>query len=189
MFVLIAGGDKVTPGMVMGTLRAEVPAVCVYTGTTELGRFKGRAISWETVFEAIGERRRGALTDADVEGIVAAQMPGPGGGASAYTGNTMGMVAEALGLAMPRSSTVVAGSSEQLRLAWGAGAAIVEAIDAGVAINDSTTPMPAACTNSAACSTGTVNRPTAAMPLMISRSIASASSRDSRLRASPYISR
>jgi dihydroxy-acid dehydratase len=134
--VLIAGGDKVTPGMVMGALRSEVPAVCVYTGTTELGWFRGRAISWETVFEAIGERHRGILTDADVEGIVAAQMPGPGGGASAYTGNTMGMAAEALGLAVPGSSTVVAGSSEQQRMAWNAGAAIVEAIDAGLTIND-----------------------------------------------------
>jgi dihydroxy-acid dehydratase len=134
--VLIAGGDKVTPGMVMGALRSEVPAVCVYTGTTELGWFRGRAISWETVFEAIAERHRGILTDAEVEGIVAAQMPGPGGGASAYTGNTMGMVAEGLGLAVPGSSTVVAGSSEQQRMAWHAGAAIVEAIDAGLTIND-----------------------------------------------------
>jgi dihydroxy-acid dehydratase len=134
--VLIPGGDKVAPGMVMGALRCGVPTVSVYTGTTELGRFGDRLVSWETVFEAIGERRRGAITDADVEGIVAAQMPGPGGGASAYTGNTMGVALEALGLSIPGSSTVPACSSEQIRLAWAAGAAIVAAIERGTVISD-----------------------------------------------------
>ncbi len=134
--VLVAGGDKVTPGMIMGALRTGVPAVYVYAGTTEVGRYRGRAVSWETVFEAIGERKRGVIDDADVDGLVEAQMPGPGGGASAYTGNTMAMVAEALGLAVPTSSTAVAGSSEQLRLAWGAGAASVEALDQQRSIRD-----------------------------------------------------
>ena len=132
--VLIAGGDKVTPGMIMGALRTGVPTVYVYAGTTEVGWYRGRAVSWETVFEAIGERRRDVIDDADVEGLVAAQMPGPGGGASAYTGNSMAMAAEALGLAVPHSSTAVAGSSEQLRLAWQAGAGCVQALDAGRAI-------------------------------------------------------
>lgn len=138
--VLIPGGDKVTPGMIMGALRSGIPTVCVYTGTTELGRYGGRAVSWETVFEAIGERRRGILSDVEVEGIVAAQMPGPGGGASAYTGNTMGMAAEALGLSVPTSSTVVAGSSEQLRLAVDAGTAVVDAVKGDRRITDLVTP-------------------------------------------------
>ena len=51
--VLIAGGDKVTPGMIMGALRTGVPTVYVYAGTTEVGWYRGRAVSWETVFEAI----------------------------------------------------------------------------------------------------------------------------------------
>ena len=134
--VLIAGGDKVTPGMIMGALRTGVPTVYVYAGTTEVGWYRGRAVSWETVFEAIGERRRGVIDDTDVEGLVAAQMPGPGGGASAYTGNSMAMAAEALGLAVPHSSTAVAGSSEQLRLAWQAGAGCVQALDAGRGIRE-----------------------------------------------------
>ena len=134
--VLIAGGDKVTPGMIMGALRTGVPTVYVYAGTTEVGWYRGRAVSWETVFEAIGERRRGVIDDTDVEGLVAAQMPGPGGGASAYTGNSMAMAAEALGLAVPNSSTAVAGSSEQLRLAWQAGAGCVQALDAGRGIRE-----------------------------------------------------
>jgi dihydroxy-acid dehydratase len=129
--VLIAGGDKVTPGMLMGALRADIPTVYVYAGTTEIGRYRDRAVSWETVFEAIGERRREVIDDADVEGLVAAQMPGPGGGASAYTGNTMALVAEALGLALPGASTVVAGSSQQQRMASEAGAAVVAALNEG----------------------------------------------------------
>jgi len=117
--------------MLMGALRADIPTVYVYAGTTEICRYRDRAVSWETVFEAIGERRREVIDDADVEGLVAAQMPGPGGGASAYTGNTMALVAEALGLAMPGASTVVAGSSQQQRMASEAGAAVVAALNEG----------------------------------------------------------
>jgi dihydroxy-acid dehydratase len=137
--VLIAGGDKVTPGMLMGALRTGVPALYLYAGTTEIGEYGGRPVSWETVFEAIGERRRNLIDDEDVEGLVAAQMPGPGGGASAYTGNSMAIVAEALGLAVPHSSTAVAGSSEQLRLAWEAGSAIIPALQRGRSLAETVT--------------------------------------------------
>ena len=134
--VLIAGGDKVTPGMLMGALRTQVPVIYVYCGTTALGRYDERPVSWETVFEAIGERTRGVISDDDVEAIVAAQMPGPGAGASAYTGNTMAMAAEALGLAIAGSSTVVAGTNEQLRLAHRAGTAVVKAVTEGRSIHN-----------------------------------------------------
>jgi dihydroxy-acid dehydratase len=134
--VLIAGGDKVTPGMIMGALRVGIPAVYVYAGPTELGHYRGRAVSWETVFEAIGERRRGVIDDEDVDGLLMGQMPGPGGGASAYTGNTMAIVAESLGLALPGASTAVAASSEQMRLAWQAGAAAVNTLEAGRGIGE-----------------------------------------------------
>ena len=138
--VLIAGGDKVTPGMIMGALRTGVPAICASTpGRPRWATTEGRPVSWETVFEAIGERRRGLIDDADVEGLVTAQMPGPGGGASAYTGNSMAVVAEALGLAIPHSSTVVAGSSEQLRLAWEAGSAMLAALHGGRSLSETVT--------------------------------------------------
>ena len=95
--VLVAGGDKVTPGMIMGALRTGVPGVYLYAGTTEVGRYRGRAVSWETVFEAIGERQARRDRRRRRGWVGRGADAGPGRGASAYTGNTMAMVAEALG--------------------------------------------------------------------------------------------
>ncbi|MGV9862748.1 dihydroxy-acid dehydratase [Rhodococcus koreensis] len=134
--VLIAGGDKITPGMIMGTLRTGLPAVYVYTGTTEAGQVGDREISWETVFEAIAEFHSGKITEAELAELEAAQMPGSGGGASAYTGNTMAMCAEAMGLSLPGISTVVNGSAEQLRLAYDSGLAVMKVLEDNLTIGD-----------------------------------------------------
>ncbi|MDV3123530.1 dihydroxy-acid dehydratase [Mycobacterium sp. 21AC1] len=132
--VLIAGGDKITPAMIMGSLRVDLPTVYVYTGTTETGRIGERELSWETVFEAIGEYHSGKITEEELSQLEFAQMPGAGGGASAYTGNTMAMCAEAMGLSLPGVSTVVAGSAEQLRLAYDSGVAITGLIEQNLTI-------------------------------------------------------
>lgn len=134
--VLIAGGDKITPAMIMGSLRVDLPTVYVYTGTTETGRVGDREISWETVFEAIGEFHNGQITEDQLTELEMAQMPTPGGGASAYTGNTMAMCAEAMGLALPGVSTAVSGTAEQLRLAYDSGLTVTRLIDEGVTIRD-----------------------------------------------------
>jgi len=134
--VLIGGGDKVTPGMLMGALRTDLPTVYVYTGTTEAGNHEGRDISWETVFEAIGEFHRGKMTEQELEGLELAQMPGAGGGASAYTGNTMAMCAEAMGLTLPGASTVVCGSAEQFRLAYDSGLRVMTLLEQHLSITD-----------------------------------------------------
>ncbi len=63
-------------------------------------------------------------------------MPGPGGGAGAYTGNTMGIVAEALGMTLPGTSTMVAGSAPQLRAAKDAGRALMNLVREGVRPRD-----------------------------------------------------
>ncbi|MGV9797004.1 dihydroxy-acid dehydratase [Mycobacterium sp. NPDC003449] len=132
--VLIAGGDKITPAMIMGSLRVDLPTVFVYTGTTETGRVDDREISWETVFEAIGEYHNGQITEEQLTELEMAQMPTPGGGASAYTGNTMAMCAEAMGLALPGVSTAVSGSAEQLRLAYDSGLAVTRLLEQGTTI-------------------------------------------------------
>jgi dihydroxy-acid dehydratase len=134
--VLVAGGDKITPGMIMGALRVNVPTIYVYTGTTETGRLGERQISWETVFEAIAEFHRGAITEEELTQLELAQMPGAGGGASAYTGNTMALCAEAMGLSIPGVGTAVSGSAEQLRLAYNSGIEIMRLFEEDLKIRD-----------------------------------------------------
>lgn len=134
--VLIPAGDKATPGMLMGALRVNIPVAYLYSGSTEVGLLGDRQISWETVFEAIGERHLNQIDDDELSALEAAQMPGPGCGASAYTGNTMAMVAETLGLALSGSSTAVAGSAEHLRFAYDTGLAVMKALEDGLMIKD-----------------------------------------------------
>jgi dihydroxy-acid dehydratase len=133
--VLIAGGDKVTPGMVMGALRCGLPTIYLYAGTTETGRLDGEEISWETVFEAIGRVHSGEIDDAQLIRMELAQMPGAGGGASAYTGNTMALCVEAMGLSLPGAGSVVAGTAEHLRLAYQTGYEIGSLIEKNLTID------------------------------------------------------
>ncbi|WP_413800680.1 dihydroxy-acid dehydratase [Streptomyces iranensis] len=133
--VVIAGGDKVTPGMLMGALRCELPTVYVYAGTTETGVLDGEELSWETVFEGIGRVHAGEIDAAQLARLELAQMPGAGGGASAYTGNTMALCAEAMGLSLPGAGSVVAGSAEHLRIAYASGREIVSLLEKELTID------------------------------------------------------
>jgi dihydroxy-acid dehydratase len=133
--VLIAGGDKVTPGMVMGALRCGLPTIYLYAGTTETGKIDGEEISWETVFEGIARVHSGEIDDAQLTRMELAQMPGAGGGASAYTGNTMALCVEAIGLALPGAGSVVAGSAEHLRIAYNTGFEIGRLIENDITID------------------------------------------------------
>jgi dihydroxy-acid dehydratase len=134
--VIIPGGDKPVPGMVLGAARAGVPCACLYAGGTEAGESAGERISWGDVVEAESLVATGRMTPERMREQEDAVLPGPGGGAAAYTGNTMGLVVEALGLALPGTSTMNAGSSAQMRAAKETGWQITRLIEAGVSVAD-----------------------------------------------------
>lgn len=125
---LIPGGDKVVPGMLLGAARAGVPTAFLYAGATEPAMFNGTALSWGEVVEGVSQVKARRL---DVEGLRLYEdevLPGPGGGAAAYTGNTMGMVLEALGVSLPGTSTLTAGSNPQSRAAKETGYAVAQLV-------------------------------------------------------------
>lgn len=126
---LVPGGDKVVPGMLMGAARAALPAAFLYAGVTEPALIGGAEISWGTLVEGVNEVESGHCT---VDRLRAYEdgLPGPGGGAAAYTGNTMAMVVEALGLSLPGTSTLTAGSNAQLRAAKETGWAAAQLVAA-----------------------------------------------------------
>jgi dihydroxy-acid dehydratase len=126
--VIIPGGDKPVPGMLIGAARTGVPFVCLYAGATEVGASDGTQYSWGDVVEAESEVVAGRMTAETLRRHEEALLSGPGGGAAAYTGNTMGMVVEALGLALPGTSTMIAGSNEQIRAAKEMGLAITQLV-------------------------------------------------------------
>ena len=104
--VVIGGCDKNMPGGMMAIARTNVPAIYVYGGTILPGNFKGKDLNIVSAFEAVGENAAGKLSDADLREIEMRAVPGTGSCGGMYTANTMSSSFEALGMALPYSSTM-----------------------------------------------------------------------------------
>ncbi len=96
--VALVACDKTIPGAAMGLLRLNVPGVILYGGTILPGRYKGRDIVIQDVFEAIGANASGRMSDEELLAIENAACPGAGACGGQYTANTMATVMEVIGL-------------------------------------------------------------------------------------------
>ena len=130
--VLIPGGDKVVPGMLMAAARLDLPTIVQYSGVTGTGNFRGKSIKLEEMWEAVGEFSAGRITEDELRGYEDHAFPEFGGGAGCYTGNTMGMLAEAMGMSLPHNSTQTAATPLQLRAAKNTGMQIVRLVEQDV---------------------------------------------------------
>ncbi len=96
--VALVACDKTIPGAAMALLRLNVPGVVLYGGTMLPGRYKGRDITIQDVFEAVGANAAGRMNDDELLAIENAACPGPGACGGQYTANTMSTVMEIIGL-------------------------------------------------------------------------------------------
>ncbi|TMK34020.1 MAG: dihydroxy-acid dehydratase [Actinobacteria bacterium] len=101
----IAGCDKSEPGMLMAMARMDLPSVYLYGGTILPGTYRGRDITIQDVFEAVGAHARGQVTDAELLELERAACPTTGSCAGMYTANTMAAVGEALGMSLPGTAS------------------------------------------------------------------------------------
>ena len=101
--VAMAGCDKSLPGMMMAMIRLNVPSIFIYGGTILPGRYKGRDIVVQDLFEAVGLHSVGKMDDVTLDEMERVACPTAGSCGGQYTANTMAMVAEAIGLALPYS--------------------------------------------------------------------------------------
>jgi dihydroxy-acid dehydratase len=101
----IAGCDKSEPGMLMAMARMNLHAVYLYGGTILPGSYKGKDVTIQDVFEAVGSHGNGTMSDADLKGIERAACPTTGSCAGMYTANTMAAVGEAIGMSLPGSAS------------------------------------------------------------------------------------
>ena len=124
--VLIGSGDKVIPGMVMALSRLDLPAIMLYGGPTKAGEFNGRKVFLETVYDGVGEHLQGKLSKEHLKGYEDNHFPFSGACDTATSGNTAGICTEALGLSLPHTGTLPAGSNYQLRAAKYTGIRIME---------------------------------------------------------------
>jgi len=101
----IAGCDKSEPAMLMAMARLNLPSVYLYGGTILPGTYKGKDVTIQDVFEAVGAHARGTIDDEELSGIEHAACPGAGSCAGMYTANTMAAVGEAIGMSLPGSAS------------------------------------------------------------------------------------
>ena len=134
--VTFAGCDKSLPGMVMAAVRLDVANVFLYGGSIEPGRHAGRDITIQDVFEAVGARGRGAIDDEELLAIERAACPTEGSCGGMFTANTMASAIEAMGLALPGSSTAPATDARRDEYARRSGAAVVHLLELGLTARD-----------------------------------------------------
>jgi dihydroxy-acid dehydratase len=100
----LAGCDKSLPGLMMAMMRLNVPSVFMYGGSILPGRFHGKDVTVQDVFEAVGAHSSGKMSDADLHELECVACPSAGSCGGQFTANTMACVSEAIGLALPGSA-------------------------------------------------------------------------------------
>jgi dihydroxy-acid dehydratase len=132
----LAGCDKSLPGMMMAMVRLNVPSIFIYGGSILPGNFKGRPVTVQDVFEAVGKHSVGAMTDEDLHGLEQAACPSAGACGAQFTANTMAMVSEALGIALPYSAGAPAPYEIRDQFCMTAGEQIMDLVLSGIRPRD-----------------------------------------------------
>jgi dihydroxy-acid dehydratase len=131
--VTFAGCDKSLPGMLMAAARINLPSVFLYGGSILPGRGShGEALDIVSVFEAVGARSAGTLSEDELALIERNACPTMGSCAGMFTANTMASVAEALGMALPGSSSAPAVDRRRDDFAYDSGRAVVRLLELGI---------------------------------------------------------
>ena len=130
-FVGFAGCDKTLPGVMMAMVRLNCPSVFVYGGAMLPGQWRGSPATVLTAYEAVGGVLAGSFSEDDLAELELHCAPTVGACPGQFTANTMAMVSEALGLAIPGSAMMPAVYSQRLALARKAGRTVVRILTDG----------------------------------------------------------
>ena len=127
--VIMASCDKIEPGMMMAAARLNIPTIFVNGGPMLSGVLGNKLLALGDVFEAVGAYYSGKITLEDLRLIETVACPGPGSCQGLYTANTMAILAETLGLALPGSSTIPAVDSRRKLAAKVSGEQVVKLLE------------------------------------------------------------
>ena len=124
----LAGCDKSLPGMMMAMCRLNVPSIFIYGGSILPGTFKGRPVTVQDLFEAVGQVSVGNMSLEDLDELEQVACPSAGACGAQFTANTMATVSEAIGLALPYSAGAPAPYEIRDRFCMAAGEKIMDLI-------------------------------------------------------------
>ncbi|MEM7170839.1 MAG: dihydroxy-acid dehydratase [Pseudomonadota bacterium] len=132
----LAGCDKSLPGLMMAMVRLNVPSIFMYGGSILPGRHKGKDITVQDVFEAVGAHSAGNMSDEELHKIECVACPSAGACGGQFTANTMACVSEAMGLAIPGSAGAPAPYESRDAYAEASGEAVMNCLANGIRPRD-----------------------------------------------------
>ena len=126
--IALCGCDKTIPGTTMAVARLGIPGLVLYGGSIAPGAFRGRDVTIQDVFEAVGAHASGRMSDADLHDIEDHACPGSGACGGQFTANTMATAIEFLGIAPMGSGSVPATAAEKADVGRRAGALVMDLV-------------------------------------------------------------
>ena len=132
----LAGCDKSLPGMMMAMVRLNVPSVFIYGGSILPGKYKGKDIVVQDLFEAAGQHAAGKISDAELAIMERVACPSSGACGGQYTANTMACVSEAIGLALLNSSGAPAPYESRDQYGEFSGSAVMKLVERNIRARD-----------------------------------------------------
>ena len=132
----VAGCDKSLPGVMMSMLRLNVPSVFIYGGSIMPGRHKGRDLTVQDVYEAVGQNDAGIIDAKELDLIERAACPSAGSCGGQFAANTMACVSEAIGLALPNSTGAPAPYESRDEYALAAGKQVMKLLELNIRPRD-----------------------------------------------------
>jgi dihydroxy-acid dehydratase len=130
--IVMVGCDKTIPAAVMALARLDIPGLVLYGGSIAPGRWHGRDVTIQDVFEAVGAHAAGRMSDAELCTLEDAACPGAGACGGQFTANTMATACEFLGIAPMGSASVPAMDAAKDRVSHEAGRLAVDLVRRGV---------------------------------------------------------
>ena len=128
--VALCGCDKTVPGTVMALARLDIPSLTLYGGSIMPGKFQGRDVTIQDVFEAVGQHAEGTITVEELDDLISKGCPGPGACGGQFTANTMATAVEMLGIAPMGSGSVPAAVEEKDDEAYKTGQLVMDMLAA-----------------------------------------------------------
>lgn len=127
--ICLTNCDKITPGMLMGVARLNIPAIIVTAGPMISGRWNKRKLAFvHDTFEAVAKAKKGEISPEELVCLEMEACPGAGSCQGLYTANTMACLTETMGMSLPGSGTALAISAKKRRIAQASGERIVELV-------------------------------------------------------------
>jgi len=133
--VLLTNCDKITPGMIMGAARINVPTIVVTAGPMHSGKYKNKRLSLvRDTFELVGKLKNKEISSSEASRIEQCACPGAGSCQGLYTANTMSCLTETMGLSLTGCGTALAISKKKEKIAYESGKKIVELLKKNIKI-------------------------------------------------------